>query len=105
MKMRMGVDEARNDCSPLQVDAPRVWACEGQDLRVASDSENFAIAHGDRLGEAKVRIDGNDLAVVQHQIRVTDDLSGKGLRSGPAAYESDRGGNEQPKICSFTYRD
>ena len=86
MQMGMGIDKTGNHRATVQIDAPgrsgrRATSTSAlrPTLRILPSRTAIAWAM------TKVRIDGNDLAVVQHQVRVTDHLGGKRLRQRSVA--------------------
>jgi len=51
--MIVGVDEARNRWSPLQVDLPGLWSRQGADVLVGAYGQKLSVSNRKRLGGAK----------------------------------------------------
>src|ERR1700735_4372318 len=64
----MVVDEARNHGCALHVDDLRFGTRITRHLRVRSAGDDTAVVDGERLDDAEVRVDGQDLAVRDYRV-------------------------------------
>jgi len=62
------VDQPRHHGAPLQVDDSRVRIDHRQRRRVGADVRDPVTRYRQRLGNRKPRIDGDDLAAIEHDI-------------------------------------
>ena len=53
---------------PAGVDHARLRPLVLQDVGVGPDGDDLAAAHGDGLGDRELRVDGDDLGVVDDQV-------------------------------------
>ena len=81
----MRIDQPRQHRLALQIDLPGLRTGQSAHLVVAAHGHDPIATNGDRLGEAEHGLDGDDLAVVQDEVR------GRGSRGGRLS----RGQNER----------
>ncbi len=67
--VQVPVHQARQHRASLEVDAACVCSGKAAHLVVATDGDKFVAADGNRLGNGKLSIDGDDLAVEQDGVR------------------------------------
>ena len=66
--MRVAVVESRQHGTRLGVDEARFRSLEFQNFGVLPDGENAAVLDGDRFGEVKLIIDGDDVGVMDDEV-------------------------------------
>jgi hypothetical protein len=66
--VRVRVDQSRDDGLAAEIDAPRVRACELVDVRVRADRDQSIAPDRDGLRDGEPGVDGDDLAVGQHEV-------------------------------------
>jgi hypothetical protein len=84
--MQMGIDQSRHDRPAGELDHLRVRPDMAGDRGVVAHREEAAVLDRDRLRDAPVPVDRDDLAAAQHEVR------GLGHRGGRAGAK--REGNE-----------
>ena len=67
--MAVALDEAGNRQPAAQIDHFRAGARELLDLRVAAHRDDAISAHGDGLSAWPLRVDGEHVAVEEHEVR------------------------------------
>ena len=68
--MIVGVDEARNRRSPLQVDLSGLWSRQGADVLVGAYGQKLSVSTRKGLGAAKGVVSGQNMNVVNSDIRI-----------------------------------
>ena len=94
----IAVDEAGHDGLAQEIDSLRVGADQPLHVLRRADGQHASVAEGDGLRDAESRVDGEDLSVVEHQVRIGEQL-GRRLRTrcGGAAKQRDRAGGRMAK--------
>ena len=65
----MAVHQARNDGAAAKIDLARRRAGDAAHCAVRAHGDEAAVADGDGLRDRERGIDGDDLAVVEHELR------------------------------------
>ena len=68
--MDVRIHQAGQEHFALQVDELSLRAFEFQDFGIGSDAQDFSIFHGHSLLDGKIVIDGDQLPMMQDQIRL-----------------------------------
>ena len=66
--VQMRVDEPRDDRAAAELDDARGRAREAANLRRAAERQDLAVANRERFAQRRLRVDGDDLAVEQHEV-------------------------------------
>ena len=66
--VQVRVDEPRDDRAAAELDDARVGPRKAANLGRAAERQNLAVANRERLAQRRVGIDGDDLAVEQHEV-------------------------------------
>ena len=84
-RVRVCVDETRNHGPPAKVDGSGVGSGQGPDPGIGAGSQKMAVADRNRLCPRQLRVHGDDIAVIQNELRTLIEIPEKrhgGRQSG-----------------------